>query len=115
MSGATKYQELCVAAKNEEKRLAELKRRQHYRKTTQASFPKTTQASFPKTTPQSTDKTQTESMGTAKRPVSVTKPSNPEPRKCFLCNRTGHLMRDCKKFKDGNSGSNRTATTKQDC
>ena len=30
VSGATKYQELCIAAKNEEKRLADLQRRQQY-------------------------------------------------------------------------------------
>ena len=32
VSGATEYQELCVAAKNEEKCLADLRRRQQYSK-----------------------------------------------------------------------------------
>ena len=35
VSGATKYQEICIAAKNEEKHLAELRRRQQYGKSTQ--------------------------------------------------------------------------------
>lgn len=32
LSGATKYQELCVAARNEDKHLAKLRRRQQYSK-----------------------------------------------------------------------------------
>ena len=35
VSGSTKYQELCVSAKNEEKRLAELRKRQQYSKSSQ--------------------------------------------------------------------------------
>ena len=37
VSGATKYQELCVAAKNEEKHLADLRRRQQYSKSSAQS------------------------------------------------------------------------------
>ena len=35
VSGSTKYQELCVASMNEEKRLAELRKRQQYSKSVQ--------------------------------------------------------------------------------
>lgn len=39
VSGAQTYKELCLAAKNEEKRLAELKKRQRYQKPLQYPSP----------------------------------------------------------------------------
>ena len=35
MSGARNYEELCIAAKNEEKKMAELKKQQHYERSRQ--------------------------------------------------------------------------------
>ena len=103
VSGATKYQELCVAAKNEEKRLAELQRRQQYSKSIQSLTPRPRQ-------PQ-TDHVPKTPADISRRQVH--KPDGVETKKCFFCKKPGHLMRDCRKRRDGNSGFNRPAATKQ--
>ena len=84
VSGAQSYQELCLAARNEEKRLAELRKRQQYRKS-------------PSTPPRPPRK----SMESNPSVPSTSKPGNSkvnnmDPRKCFLCHKPGHLARECR-------------------
>ena len=85
VSGAQTYRELCVAARNEEKRLDELRKRKQYqgpvkdhlrsRNTDKYSGPKEKR----------------------KYPVESIGPAPQEARKCFVCHRAGHLARDCSK------------------
>ena len=96
VSGATKYQELCVAAKNEEKRLVELKRRQQYSRSLQHQPPQSYHGK-----PQQLSDT----LATRPRPSRPERPSDqhrrptgsesgPEGKTCFRCKKTGHFMRD---------------------
>ena len=84
VSGAQGYKELCLAAKNEEKRQAELRKRQKYLKpTTQA----TSQHSLSK---RSTFHKLPEAQASSIPSVGT------ELRRCYQCNKTGHLARECR-------------------
>ena len=100
VSGATKYQELCIAAKNEEKHLAELRRRQQYGKSTQ---PKPWQS-------ERTKATTTESL---RHPFVPNKSGSVNVKKCFFCKKPGNLMRDCRLRKSEDASSGRPTATKQ--
>ena len=105
VSGATKYQELCIAAKNEEKRLVELRRRQQYSKPAQLppSRPRLPPFEYARTTA-------TDSL---RRPAAVNRPNSADLKKCFLCKKPGHLMRECRLRKFENAVTNRPTATKQ--
>ena len=79
VSGAQSYKELCLAAKNEEKRQAELRKRAQY----QSKQPKKPPG-LPSSTP----------------PPKVA----PGIRRCYGCGKTGHLARDCKEQKRESCG-----------
>ena len=86
-SGAQTYKELCLAAKNEEKRLAELRKRQQYQK--QASL---SAQHFNKKTPDQKGGDRT----AQRRPLRQLPPTLLETRQCYICNKPGHVARDCK-------------------
>ena len=86
MSGAGTYQALCLASKNEERRLAELRKRQQYKKS----------ISNPPQTPAT-------SVQTTKRP-SERRPVPREKPRCYNCDAIGHLMKDCKEPKSESKG-----------
>ena len=108
VSGATKYPELCVAARNEEKRLAEYERRLQYnRSQTQPSKGKQPTSSGPSTLP-------------AKPPRVDRGPGHSLPgevrsegRRCYQCKKPGHIMKDCPQKKTESSRSSRDARTQQ--
>ena len=99
--GATKHQELCVAAKNEEKHLADLQRRQQYNKSSAQS--RQTQSEKVMANPDP-----------LKRLFSGNRSSGgAEAKKCFLCKKPGHLMRDCKMKKSDSAAPGRPVATRQ--
>ena len=95
VSGAQSYKALCLAARNEEKRLAELKKRQQYLKS--ASTPPRPAKKFIETR---------SSMPLANKTQvpSVSKTANQETKRCFMCHKPGHLARDCRFRTAGSSG-----------
>ena len=97
---ATKYQELCIAAKNEEKRLAKLQRRQQYGKSTQ-----------PK--PWQSERTRATTTEPPRHPFVPSKSGGVDEKKCFFCKNPGHLMQDCRLRKPENASSGRPTATKQ--
>ena len=80
VSGAQSYKNLCLAAKNEEKRLAELCKRVQYRKEPHRPPEKETQAIAPRS-PLQAGEEQSKARGW--------------PR-CYQCGGYGHISRDCK-------------------
>jgi len=86
VSGAQSYQGLCLAAKNEEKRQAELRKRILYRKGDSGTPVK-------------------KSFGTPTPTVPGRRERDPSKvKKCFNCGGTDHLFRDCKEPKKESSG-----------
>ena len=84
VSGATDYQNLCLAAKAEEKRLAELRKRRQYQfdqKRKHTSLPKPqSSGTQPATSPQG-------DAGSGRRSSLI---------RCWNCERTGHISSDCR-------------------
>ena len=99
VSGATEYNGLCVAAKNE-KRLSDLKKRQQYLK------PPLPSTNRPKVTPQEASKNPTDR---GDRLLYGNRPA----RRCFICKKPGHLMRDCRAKRSESKGSSQPAATRQ--
>lgn len=81
VSGAQDYKQLCLAARNEEQRLSELEKRQQYAETSSAP-------SRPVRPPPADLK----SSGSPSPKNGKSK----EPRRCYNCNKPGHLARDCR-------------------
>ena len=106
MSGATDYKALCLAAKAEEKRWAELKKRRQYRSDTRTSQPGMTQSArsenyqMPQTNPQS-------GGGPSNRRGQF-----PTTGRCWNCRKTGHVAAECRAPRPGSpaSGGNSPAT-----
>ena len=82
VSGAATYQALCIAAKNEERRQAELVRRKQYRK----SVP------LPRSSIREENR--------------LAKPLNPKApqTKCYLCEKLGHIAWSCPQRRSESSG-----------
>ena len=116
VSGATRYQELCVAAKNEEKRLVDFKRWQQYSKQLhhqpqQPYGSKPQQSIVPSSArPRPLQPGRTDQQRDLRR--SGSDPSS-DGKKCFRCKRTDHFMRDCPLKKSESSGSSRQTRTQQ--
>ena len=109
VSGAQTYKEHCLAAKNEEKRLAELRKRQQYQKPASLSA-----HLFNRKTPDQKGG----DRAAQRRPPRQLPPTLLETRQCYICNKPGHLARDCKATKSESRGQQapykpKLANTKQ--
>ena len=88
VSGAQSYLDLCVAAKNEERRLLELRRKQQYQKAG----------------PQPSQSSQSGKKTSAVSPSSEKQPPRPETRRCYICDKPGHLANRCKQKRSESGG-----------
>ena len=95
VSGALTYQGVCVATKYEERRQKDLSKRHQYRRDDNI-LPSSGSDTFKNVRGRS----QTD------RRTRLT-PSDPHSRKrCYVCNSTEHLMKDCRARPTESSGSN---------
>ena len=87
VSGSQSYKELCMAAKHEEKRVAELRRHQHYQRS-EANRGSSARPPPPSARPHQQHQ----------QPNKLRKPPKlgNRPRRCYNCDSTEHLARDCK-------------------
>ena len=94
VSEAQTYKELCLAAKNE-KHLAELRKWQQYQEPALLSV-------------QHFNKKSADQKGgdwtAQRRPLRQLAPTLPETRQCYICNKPGHLARDCKSTRSKSRG-----------
>ena len=86
VSGALLYAELCMAAKNEEKRTFELKKRMQFKHRPASQSSTEQKRSF----------TPKQVKGNAQKTMQRV---NPATAKCHKCGRVGHFQRDCKQQK----------------
>ena len=93
ISGAQNYQELCIAAKNEERRLAELKKRRQYAKG----------ESFQNQTNQMSHLQQTPTCRFRKDDHKEKSTFRKQAR-CYICNSLYHLSHDCQATKTESRG-----------
>ena len=95
VSGARNYHELCAAAKTEEQRLNNLNKRQQYVRNSTVDGILDRQPPKQYRTITSTRSYSNESSSVNK---SCPLPSQSlPPRRCYICNDTGHIARDCTK------------------
>ena len=93
VSGGRNYQELCVAARNEEKRLADLRKRQEYSKllANTSSSQRTVRLKPPADSGPS--------RGGLTSPSTTLQATMRPSFKCFYCHKTGHRKEDCRRRK----------------
>ena len=105
VSGARSYSELCLTAKNEEKRQAELSRRQYYQQTVGNR-----KLGLYTPTPQQVKSEPPQLNLPPDR--GGQSPTVKEPRRCYNCDSVGHLARDCK-VKTESSGQQHRSRNRQ--
>ena len=88
VSRARNYDELCIAAKNEEKRLAELEKQQQYGRSQSRYF---------------TTKDKSPSQGFGQNVNRANQFYKQQPR-CYVCDSPNHLSRDCRAQKSESEG-----------
>ena len=96
VSGALGYKELCVAAKGEERRLLELKKRQAYLRqgnSQPGNIPKPTTTNQP--------------------PAKRAENGKSNPQACYHCGKLGHIAQDCCKKKSSESPARPAANGKE--
>ena len=89
VSGAQSYRELCIAAKKEEQRLAELKKKQQYLQTEKPPSGGSTRGSFQR------NYTRNDKSGGSGNKFKP--PGKHNSLRCYLCDSPHHLARDCHK------------------
>ena len=121
VSGSKSYQELCVASKNEEKRLADLKRRQEYAQASKSHPTKSTvsiPSEKPRQLPGERSRSRKSFAGSPSSGLTNAPKHNNAARQdngCFYCGKPGHLMKDCRQRRreSESRGPTRPATAKQ--
>ena len=93
VSGAQTYAELCMAAKNEERRQSELVKRQHYQ----------FKGAYPDSLPRERDRSSQQKQ--AYHQLTQNIPISQPQRRCYICNGTDHLAKSCKTYKSESKGS----------
>ena len=91
MSGAHNYEELCIAAKNEERRLAELEKQQQYERSRQRVSVTYSVRGLVKESGRSTDTKQASQF-------------YKQPLRCYICSSPSHLARDCRTQRSESEG-----------
>ena len=91
VSGSHGYKELCLASRNEEKRLVKLAKRHQYLKTPRTSTP--TKNQHEQSTKNSNAKAQPDTPSSRRQQRD--EGQSMTQRKCFTCQQPGHLVRDC--------------------
>ena len=100
VSGSRGYQELCLATRNEEKRLAELAKRRRYHKTSvipnlpQSGRP---DSQFPRQTTNPADRSRNQ-------PPKQSEDRDIGSRRCYSCGQLGHLAWECRSRRTESSG-----------
>ena len=89
VSGSPGYKELCLASRNEEKRLAELAKRRQYSKPSRASTSARNQRD------QSPQGTKPQSETPSHQVQQQDEARSTTQRRCYTYNQPGHLSRDC--------------------
>ena len=119
VSGALTYKELCMGARNEELRKAEMKKRRQYRGSDSwneagRSFqPKRLDVRARQYVPKR-DRNEQQSDRPAPTSSSSQKPQTLETRTCHNCGKVGHLYRDCmSKKKESSSRARYSPSSKQ--
>ena len=108
VSGAQSYQELCLAARQEEKRAAELKLRQQYTRSAPPAHVNKKK--------QTENKQAEKTVGNTEPPVKKTSQIS-SSRRCYICDSPDHLAKQCKSRKQESkpqpqSGQNKPPGTK---
>ena len=100
VSGAGTYQALCLAAKNEERRLAELRKRHLYRGVASSALRKKSLPGHSQTTVAPSHK---RGHGERRSPPKDSR-SGKSSLRCYNCNKVDHLSKDCKKPRTESKG-----------
>ena len=93
VSGSLTYKELCVASRNEEKRLAELRKRKLYQQP-----------------PKDAPRPRVKKPGDLRETKTTDHLQSQEGRKCYVCHKTGHMMRECPRRKTKQASSKQITT-----
>ena len=107
VSGSKNYRELCVAAKKEERRLAELKKKQQYLKSDRSSSfsdsfnKRSLQKNYNSTQKSGVDWNKHKAFG------------KQQSLRCYLCDSPNHLARDCHARKTESQGKKTGAQEKK--
>ena len=102
VSGARNYQELCVAAKGEEHRLAALQQRQQLKAPSELSS-QSRSKKFEMGQKQATESSQETTSSTTSKPVPP-RASSETQLICYNCGKPGHMARACRQEKQESRG-----------
>ena len=115
VSGALKYQELCLTARNEEKRLKELKKRRQFSGRSTPEKPRV-QSQERRNNRRSDSSSTVSTSGASSTPsTNTTTPQTPfspsiQSGRCFRCGKTGHFSRNCRALRQESSGRQNSQT-----
>ena len=101
--GAQNYKELCLAAKREERRLAELKKRQQYLKAEKPQISSSTDRALTMSQNQQRTCWRTGNYGNNSK-TEKTGGQQQRQLRCYICDSRNHLARQCPQGKTESSG-----------